>query len=57
MRSLLSEGMVKNQAFEQAIITPTTKDGLHDELISRSEILQQKIVAPEVWGRSRKNSP
>lgn len=45
----LAEGMVKNQAFEQAIITPTTKDEVHDELISRSEILQQEIVAPEVW--------
>ena len=45
----LPEGMVKNQPFEQAIITPTTKDEVHDELISRDEILAQKLVATETW--------
>ncbi len=45
----LPEGMVKNQPFGQAIITPTTKDEVHDELISRDEILAQKLVARETW--------
>jgi phosphoribosylaminoimidazole-succinocarboxamide synthase len=45
----LPDGMVKNQPFEQAIITPTTKDEVHDELISRDEILAQKLVATETW--------
>ena len=47
----LPNGMVKNQPFEQAIITPTTKDEIHDELISSTEILQQKLVSPDTWER------
>jgi phosphoribosylaminoimidazole-succinocarboxamide synthase len=43
----LPEGMVENQAFPEAIITPTTKadQGLHDEDISREAILAQGIVS------------
>lgn len=43
----LPEGMVENQAFEEPIITPTTKAdlGTHDEDISREEILAQGIVS------------
>tara|TARA_B100001115_G_C15845004_1_gene425211 strand:- start:1557 stop:2510 length:954 start_codon:yes stop_codon:yes gene_type:complete len=43
----LAEGMVENQAFAEAIITPTTKadQGLHDEDISREAILAQGIVS------------
>ena len=47
----LPEGMVKNQRFETAIITPTTKNDVHDELISRDEILAQGLVAAGVWER------
>ena len=47
----LPDGMVKNQPFESAIITPTTKNDVHDELISRDEILAQQLVAPDVWER------
>ncbi len=43
----LPEGMKENQTFPEPIITPTTKadQGLHDEDISREEILRQGIVS------------
>ena len=42
----LAEGLRENQVFAHPIITPTTKadQGLHDEDISREEILNQGIV-------------
>ncbi len=42
----LPEGMRENEAFTEPIITPTTKAdaGLHDEDISRDEILEKGIV-------------
>ena len=45
------KGLKKDQAFERAVITPSTKAeyGKHDEPISEQEILAQKIVAPEIW--------
>ena len=45
----LPDGMVKNQPFDEAIITPTTKDEVHDELISREEILAQGLVPEDTW--------
>ena len=45
----LTDGMVKNQPFDEAIITPTTKDEVHDELISREEILAQGLVPEDTW--------
>lgn len=45
----LPDGMKENQAFERPIITPTTKAelGMHDEDISREEILKQGLVSEE----------
>ena len=45
----MPEGMRENDAFPQPIITPTTKAdmGLHDQDISREEILDNKIVSEE----------
>jgi phosphoribosylaminoimidazole-succinocarboxamide synthase len=45
------KGLEKDQKFEHAIITPSTKAeyGKHDEPISEEEILAKKLVAPEVW--------
>lgn len=42
----MPEGMKENDRFPQPIITPTTKadQGLHDQDISREEILRQHIV-------------
>jgi len=44
---LLPEGMLRNQAFEKPIITPTTKaeDGAHDQDISAAEIVGRGIVS------------
>ena len=47
----LPDGMVKNQPFDEAIITPTTKDEVHDELISRGEIIAQGLVPENTWNQ------
>ena len=47
----LPDGMVKNQPFDEAIITPTTKDEVHDELISRDEIIAQDLVPADTWNQ------
>lgn len=45
----IPDGMKENQKFEKPIITPTTKaeQGMHDEDISREEILKQGLVSEE----------
>ncbi|MDD2436932.1 MAG: phosphoribosylaminoimidazolesuccinocarboxamide synthase [Massilibacteroides sp.] len=45
----LPENMRENQRFSEPIITPTTKAeiGMHDEDISKEEILKQGLVSPE----------
>ncbi|NPD46441.1 MULTISPECIES: phosphoribosylaminoimidazolesuccinocarboxamide synthase [unclassified Lentimicrobium] len=45
----IPDGMKEHQAFPSPIITPTTKAdmGLHDEDISKEEILKQGLVSPE----------
>ncbi len=46
----MPHGMIKNQAFETPIITPTTKPEIgHDEPISREEILQRHLVDKKIW--------
>ncbi|MDD3080431.1 MAG: phosphoribosylaminoimidazolesuccinocarboxamide synthase [Paludibacter sp.] len=47
----IPDGMRENQRFPQPIITPTTKAeyGLHDEDISKEEILKQNLVSPEEY--------
>ena len=47
----LPDGLVKNQPFDEAIITPTTKDEVHDELISRDEIIAQGLVPEDIWSQ------
>ncbi len=47
----LPDGMVKNQPLESPIITPTTKSEEHDEPISRQQILDRGLVAPDIWRR------
>ena len=44
-------GMKEHQRFDRPIITPTTKadQGLHDEDISRAEILRQGLVSEEEY--------
>jgi phosphoribosylaminoimidazole-succinocarboxamide synthase len=45
----LPDGMVKNQKFEQPILTPTTKSDEHDESISAEEIVQRGIIDAATW--------
>ncbi|MBN1108235.1 MAG: phosphoribosylaminoimidazolesuccinocarboxamide synthase [Bacteroidales bacterium] len=47
----LPDGMRENQAFEEPIITPTTKaaHGNHDEDISRDEILKEGLIPEEEY--------
>lgn len=47
----IPDGMQENQRFETPIITPTTKAeiGLHDEDISKEEILEQGLVSPQEY--------
>ena len=48
---VLPEGMKKNQAFDQPIITPSTKpvQGGHDESISGEEVLRRGLVEEPVY--------
>lgn len=49
----MPEGMVKNQAFEAPIITPTTKPETgHDEAISREEIIAQGLVDQDIYAKA-----
>ena len=45
----IPDGMKENQKFDTPIITPTTKaeQGMHDEDISKEEILRLGLVSPE----------
>ncbi|MDR1346128.1 MAG: phosphoribosylaminoimidazolesuccinocarboxamide synthase [Bacteroidales bacterium] len=47
----LPDGMRENQRFEQPIVTPSTKaeQGIHDEDISKAEILQRGLAMPEEY--------
>ncbi|MBT3209643.1 MAG: phosphoribosylaminoimidazolesuccinocarboxamide synthase [Bacteroidetes bacterium] len=47
----LPDGMKENQRFPEPIITPTTKaeQGMHDEPISKEEILKQNLISPEEY--------
>jgi len=50
----LPDGMVKNQKFEEAIITPTTKAEDHDESISPQEIVERGLVDADRWAEVEK---
>jgi phosphoribosylaminoimidazole-succinocarboxamide synthase len=49
----LPGGMKMNQRFRQPFITPSTKaeQGVHDEPISRDEIIRRNIVDAQLWER------
>lgn len=44
-------GLRKDQPFDRAIITPSTKEeyGKHDQPISEAEIFRRRLVTPELW--------
>jgi phosphoribosylaminoimidazole-succinocarboxamide synthase len=45
----LPEGLTKNQKLPTALLTPTTKSNVHDELISAHDIIQQKLMSEAEW--------
>lgn len=47
--NVLPEGMIKNQAFLQPMITPNTKSEQHDEEISAEEIVERGILTQVEW--------
>ncbi len=49
----LPDGLRKNDALSEPIITPTTKAevGGHDERLTRADILEQGLVAPALWAQ------
>lgn len=47
--NLLPEGLKKNQKFEKAIITPTTKSDEHDEKVSGEEVVSRGLMTQEQW--------
>ena len=52
----MPEGMKKNQKFETAFITPTTKptaEGEHDENIPSDEVVARGLVDAETWSKAQ----
>ena len=47
----LPEDMVKNEPFDNPIITPSTKADDHDESISPAQILERKLVDADTWAQ------
>lgn len=47
--NILPEGLKKNQKFNQPIVTPTTKDDVHDRLISPAEIVTEGLMTRSDW--------
>lgn len=47
----LPDGLCKNDRLPQPVITPTTKaeKGGHDERLTREQILERRLVAPDLW--------
>mmetsp|Transcript_3114 Transcript_3114/g.3257 ORF Transcript_3114/g.3257 Transcript_3114/m.3257 type:complete len:216 (-) Transcript_3114:41-688(-) len=45
----LADGMMKNQKLEEIKLTPTTKDDLHDELISAEEVVSSGRMTQQEW--------
>ena len=54
----LPQNLKKNQKFESSIITPTTKEeyGLHDQPISKEEIIKQGYVDKDIYELAEKYS-
>lgn len=47
--NVLPDGMVKNQKFDQPILTPTTKSEEHDEKTSVDEIVGRGLMTKKQW--------
>ena len=49
MCHLLPDNLIKNQKLDSIKLTPTTKDDVHDELISADEIISSGRMSKEDW--------
>lgn len=47
--NLLADGWKKHQKLPKIMVTPTTKDAVHDELISPEAIVAQQLMTQEDW--------
>ncbi|MBD3261493.1 MAG: phosphoribosylaminoimidazolesuccinocarboxamide synthase, partial [Candidatus Altiarchaeales archaeon] len=47
--NVLPEGLMKNQKFEEPILTPTTKSEEHDEKITPREIVDRGLMTQDQW--------
>jgi phosphoribosylaminoimidazole-succinocarboxamide synthase len=47
----LPDGIKKNQKLDKPVLTPTSKSDEHDKPLTTKEILEQKIVPPELWNQ------
>ena len=47
----LPDGMTKNQKLAECLLTPTTKDDVHDELISAADIVEKGYMSQEHWDK------
>ena len=47
----LPEGMTKNQKLNKPVLTPTTKFETHDRNLTSKMIVEEKLMAPEVWDK------
>lgn len=45
----LVEGLIKNQKLDEILLTPTTKDDIHDELISALEVVRSGRMTQAEW--------
>lgn len=45
----LPDGLKKNQAFAQPMITPTTKSETHDEKVSAAEVVRRGLMTKAQW--------
>lgn len=46
---ILPEGLKKNQKLDEIKLTPTTKDDVHDELISAEEVVSSGLMTQVEW--------
>jgi phosphoribosylaminoimidazole-succinocarboxamide synthase len=48
------DGLLKNSALPHALVTPTTKaeDGAHDEPLTVAEVMERRLVEPQLWGET-----
>ncbi len=52
----LPDSMKKNQKLEEPVLTPTTKSDEHDRPVTPKEIVDEKIVEPDLWEKLSKTA-